>query len=541
MFRLIAIIISFSLTTLSCAYSSLPISEATTETKSIDGPYVFHKRDAIVVKHIELTGTDFKVKEKKYNSSERPTIVCTPEGNPSDQFEFTIQKNFPIPESIYKQPKNLLAISDIEGDFTAFAKLLKSNKVVDNQFNWTYGDGHLVLVGDFFDRGENVTAVLWLIYKLDYQAREHGGMVHFIIGNHEEMNLRGDVRYVRNKYMRSAKMLKTSYKNLYSRNTELGKWLRSKNIAEKIGNFIFVHGGLGPQMSDNNISLPKMNKIARDHLGTELWKINQMGGIVEMVMGKKGPLWYRGYFKKETNESVLDKLLQKYSAKHVVVGHTVVNEVSALHNGRVIAIDVKHKVNLNRMGTGALLVQNGEIFAVDYNGKKTGIRTANMTSSSKTNEIAALFQAIKGDDRQGLMQLLADKKKDINAAYSSDKYTLIHYAIKENKLGIVKALIEKGANLEVRYQDKTALMYAIKKNKMEIIDYLIFKGADINGQNSKNKTPLFYAAKYGNSNICKLLINKGANTKHRDYKGRTPAEYAAKCRNKDAAIYLQSL
>lgn len=85
-----------------------------------------------------------------------------------------------------------------------------------------------MLVGDFFDRGLNITECLWLIYKLEKEAEKQGGKVHFILGNHEMMNLKSELRYVRDKYHENADTLKLDYKKWYANNTELGRWLRTK-------------------------------------------------------------------------------------------------------------------------------------------------------------------------------------------------------------------------------------------------------------------------------------------------------------------------
>ena len=63
---------------------------------------------------------------------------------------------------------------------------------MDSACHWTFGKGHLVICGDLFDRGNDVTAELWLLYKLEEEAKEKGGYVHTILGNHEIMNLSGD-------------------------------------------------------------------------------------------------------------------------------------------------------------------------------------------------------------------------------------------------------------------------------------------------------------------------------------------------------------
>jgi hypothetical protein len=114
--------------------------------------------------------------------------------------------------SIFPMPEKLIAISDIEGNFAAFRDFLINNGVINNENQWVFGSGHLVLNGDFFDRGLNVTECLWFIYHLEQEAVKNGGYVHFILGNHEIMNMNDDIRYVRNKYTETSKFLGEDYR-----------------------------------------------------------------------------------------------------------------------------------------------------------------------------------------------------------------------------------------------------------------------------------------------------------------------------------------
>ena len=84
-----------------------------------------------------------------------------------------------------------------------------------------------------------VTQTLWLIYHLENQAEKAGGKVHFILGNHDLMNMNNDFRYVRKKYFTNAELMNVPYIDLYKPKTELGEWLETKNIVEKIGDYVF--------------------------------------------------------------------------------------------------------------------------------------------------------------------------------------------------------------------------------------------------------------------------------------------------------------
>ena len=81
-----------------------------------------------------------------------------------ESFSFKIKKELKNETAVYNMPEKLIAISDIEGEFEAFKQFLIANGVMNAKYQWKYGKGHLVTVGDFFDRGLWVTQTLWLIY-----------------------------------------------------------------------------------------------------------------------------------------------------------------------------------------------------------------------------------------------------------------------------------------------------------------------------------------------------------------------------------------
>ncbi|UCG72388.1 MAG: metallophosphoesterase [Chromatiales bacterium] len=91
---------------------------------------------------------------------------------------------------------SVVAVADIHGDYDAFVTVLRQAKVVDDDLEWTGGAAHLVVVGDVLDRGPDSRRVLDLLMRLEPLAAAAGGRVHMTLGNHEVMNLTGDLRYV---------------------------------------------------------------------------------------------------------------------------------------------------------------------------------------------------------------------------------------------------------------------------------------------------------------------------------------------------------
>ena len=90
----------------------------------------------------------------------------------------------------------VVVVPDIHGAFPAFTRLLQANSLVDNSLHWIGGKTHLVSLGDLLDRGAESRKVMDLLMRLQKEAQVAGGYVHVVAGNHELMNLIGDLRYV---------------------------------------------------------------------------------------------------------------------------------------------------------------------------------------------------------------------------------------------------------------------------------------------------------------------------------------------------------
>ncbi len=359
--------------------TKFPAGEKKYQLAGYDGPYIFNKTLYRVNANNEL---------EKATIKQTDPILVKVNNQDSDSFYFKLKDEITVFPDTYEMPKKLIAISDIEGNFNAFVSFLKNNKIIDNNYNWIFGKGHLVLVGDFFDRGKNVMPVLWLIYKLETEAKKDQGAVHFVLGNHELMNLQGKYKYNRGKYREIARLIYQDFdsekasqadytKFLYSAETELGKWLRSKNGIEKIGNYLFVHAGLSPKLLDYNLSLSEINKISRNNLDKNLYQKPQKDKKANFLLGHQGIFWYRGFFMKykdyysQIKEEELDQLLAYYKAKKVVVGHTIIaDKIVSIFNNKIIDIDIHHGKEKNSGKTKGLLIENGIEYQLNDLGQK---------------------------------------------------------------------------------------------------------------------------------------------------------------------------
>jgi hypothetical protein len=92
--------------------------------------------------------------------------------------------------------ERLIAFGDVHGGATELTKLLTALDLIDEDGGWVGGAVHLLSLGDLLDRGPDSRAVMDLLMRLEAEAPASGGQVSLILGNHEIMNLTGDLRYV---------------------------------------------------------------------------------------------------------------------------------------------------------------------------------------------------------------------------------------------------------------------------------------------------------------------------------------------------------
>jgi Calcineurin-like phosphoesterase len=335
-----------------------------------DGPYVYADSTGkkVYISYITEENGQKAVLTDSTSLEERAgKILKVNTDEAGKTFSVELKKNISEEKAEYKMPGKLLILSDIEGNFAGFRKLLQANKIIDANLDWVFGDGHLVLVGDFVDRGSQVTEVLWFIYALEDKAKKAGGYVHYVLGNHEIMNLSGDLRYLNAKYVDNAKLLNRKYVSLYGRNTELGKWFRSKNIMEKIGDIVVCHGGISAEVNRMDIDVRKINSMSRNFYDDSMYVYPDPR--VDTLYGDHGPFWYRGYYMKPDSsvESQVIETLQKFRVSHVVTGHTIVADtVSMWYGGRVFNTDTHHAKGHSE----ALLVEGKMYYRVNAEGEK---------------------------------------------------------------------------------------------------------------------------------------------------------------------------
>jgi Calcineurin-like phosphoesterase len=300
----------------------------------------------------------------------------------------------------------VVAVGDVHGDYDQFLTVLRDSGLVDDKARWTGGKAWLVQTGDRVDRGPDSRKVMDLLQRLEKEAKKAGGAVQALLGNHEAMNMIGDLRYVspeefaafkspdserrrealwqallaerkktgepplgdddRKRFDAERPLGWVEHRLAYAPNGQYGDWLKRENAVVKIGDTLFLHGGLSPKYAD--FSLRDLNEKIR----AELAEPDAMTAL--LCRDPDGPLWFRGLAQGDPSLLPhLEAVLAKHQCRRMVVGHTVTegNLVFPRYAGRVVQIDV----GLSKVYGGppaALVLEDGKPFAI-HRGKRLAL------------------------------------------------------------------------------------------------------------------------------------------------------------------------
>ena len=340
------------------------------DTPVIDGPYVLYRGDSIFVNYIQGDSVNGTVKGESMKVAGKDNITLHVNTDiPGKTFDVKLKPKLTSEKAEYKKVSKMLILSDIEGNFGAFRKLLQGSQVIDDNFNWTFGNGDLVLIGDFVDRGNMVMEVLWLIYSLEEKAKAAGGYVHYILGNHEIMNMSNDLRYVQQRYLRHATLMNTSYMQLFGPDAEIGRWLATKNVTERIGDMLFMHAGISQYINMMNIQLKELNDLVRPYYSDTTYQYKDKR--LDILYSDFGPFWYRGYYTgQKATMAQIDSTRNIYGVRYLTTGHTIVShEIKSFYDGKLFDTDVHHAEG----DSEALLYEDGKFVRINASGTKLEI------------------------------------------------------------------------------------------------------------------------------------------------------------------------
>ncbi|HKE45138.1 MAG TPA: metallophosphoesterase [Steroidobacteraceae bacterium] len=282
--------------------------------------------------------------------------------------------------------QRIVVFADVHGAYTELLSVLNETGIIDAAQHWHGGATQLVSTGDLLDRGPDARKVLDLLMRLEQEAPKAGGAVHVILGNHEVMNLVGDLRYVpaaefaafagpedtrlreevwqrvlaqepaaaRAEFDRAFPAGYFGRRQAFSPEGQYGRWLLEKPFLITVNDTAFVHGGLPDMVARSGLDetnrtlhaeltdyLQKWQTIETEqHLArpvpfSERPQALAAAGAAELsatvatlqdseLFTPKGPTWFRGQALcyPYSEAETLDGALAKLGVARVVEGHT---------------------------------------------------------------------------------------------------------------------------------------------------------------------------------------------------------------------------
>jgi hypothetical protein len=89
--------------------------------------------------------------------------------------------------------------------------------------------------------------------------------------------------------------------------------------------------------------------------------------VLPIFSSNTSPFWYRGYFiEPHASIAQVDSTLNLFRVKHIIVGHTIVDSIRTLYDGKVIAIDVNYHISNYQ----ALTIEKDRFYSLTASGEK---------------------------------------------------------------------------------------------------------------------------------------------------------------------------
>lgn len=208
------------------------------------------------------------------------------------------------------EPERIVAVGDIHGAFDALTAILQQAGLVDSKLHWVGGKATLVQTGDMLDRGPKPREVMDLLMALEKEAPKDGGRVVVLLGNHEVMNLFGDLSYVtpenyasfadkdsekrrdaayqaymqvlagqaqaskqpppvrtpetEKEWKQAHPLGLVEHQAAFAPDGKYGRWLREHATITQLSGIIFLHGGISSRLPA--VPLERVNNKIRDEI-----------------------------------------------------------------------------------------------------------------------------------------------------------------------------------------------------------------------------------------------------------------------------------
>jgi len=145
---------------------------------------------------------------------------------------------------------------------------------------------------------------------------------------------------------------------------------------------------------------------------------------------------------------------------------------------------------------------------------------------SLTNSGTSLIRAAVVGRNSAIVQLLINKKLDVNKRETRKGITPLFVALEYADVNMTTILLKNGAKVNAANKEGETPLHVIRRGNKgaAMAKLLVANGADIGAKDNHGRTPLHAAVKRRDWQVSTLLIESGANMAVRDNQGLTPWE-----------------
>lgn len=238
-----------------------------------------------------------------------------------------------------QQADRIVVIGDLHGDYAAYREIVAAAGLSNREGRWTGGKATLIQMGDIADRGPDSLRIIRDLRELARRAERAGGRVIVLVGNHEAMNIIGDLRYVdpgeyaafadrrspqlreqvyaanraaietfyaaadppldaaqaRETWLAEYPLGKIEHRLAWSPAGEIGAWVAQLPATVLLDGTLFVHGGLSSEFA--RYPAEELNRM----VSAAITQAN--AATSPLLEDPLGPLWYRGNIFREEGEA----------------------------------------------------------------------------------------------------------------------------------------------------------------------------------------------------------------------------------------------
>lgn len=266
------------------------------------------------------------------------------------------------------QSSPFFLFGDIHGQFEATVELLQDRDLIDTAHRWKGGNATIWFLGDFVDRGPCGIAAIELVMCLQQEAKQSGGNVHALLGNHDVLLLAAS-RFGEQQTTGPGGTFKTDWELNGGVTTDLANlterhiaWLSHLPALSRVNELLLVHADAAFYLD----------------YGHSIEAVNQ---AVQAVLQDGHPdAWdalldaFSRRFEFDENHSpqaraILEHFLDTYGGTQLVHGHTPISSMTGQSPAMVSAPLFYAQGKCVNVDGGMYLGGSGVVYVLDGSGK----------------------------------------------------------------------------------------------------------------------------------------------------------------------------